>query len=32
MNPVVLFFLAGLTGVFKVAKSLLKTYAAKEVP
>lgn len=29
MNPVVLFFLAGLTGVFKVAKSLLKTYAAK---
>ncbi len=29
MNPVVLFYLAASTGVFMVANSLLKTYAAK---
>ena len=29
MNPMVLFYLAASTGVFMVANSLLKTYAAK---
>jgi multidrug transporter EmrE-like cation transporter len=32
MNSVVLFFLAASTGVFMVANSLLKTYAAKGAP